>query len=267
MKTPHRLPVTLTIAGSDSGGGAGIQADLKVFNALGVHGTTAITCLTCQNPREVRAVQAAKPDIVRQQIQAVLDELPPAAVKTGMLYSATIIGVVADLFKSTRRPPLIVDPVMVATSGAQLLQPSAVRTLCSRLLPLATLVTPNLDEAALLTGQPLSTPEDLRQAARMIHERCGCAVLVKGGHLKGLKEAVDIFWDGSTELLLTAPFIRGVHTHGTGCTYSAAIAAFMAKGLTLIESVTAAKVYVSHAIGRSRRIGRHWTLGPGASLH
>ncbi|MCU0770727.1 MAG: bifunctional hydroxymethylpyrimidine kinase/phosphomethylpyrimidine kinase [Verrucomicrobia bacterium] len=256
----------LTIAGSDSGGGAGIQADLKVFNALGVHGTTAITCLTCQNPREVRAVQAARPDIVRQQIEAVLDELRPDAVKTGMLYSAPLIRVVADLFESDRRRPLIVDPVMVATSGATLLQPSAIRTLQSRLLPLATLVTPNLDEAAILTGQRLSTPEDLRQAARAIRCRFGCAVLVKGGHLKGLQEAVDIFWDGTTELLLTAPFIRGVPTHGTGCTYSAAITAFMAKGLTLREAVTAAKIYVSHAIARSHRTGRHWALGHGATL-
>jgi hydroxymethylpyrimidine/phosphomethylpyrimidine kinase len=256
----------LTIAGSDSGGGAGIQADLKVFHALGVHGTTAITCLTCQNPCEVRAVQAARPGIVRQQIEAVLDELPPAAIKTGMLYSAAIIRVVARLFEANRRTPLIVDPVMVATSGARLLQPSAIRVLESALLPLATLVTPNLDEAAILAGQSLSTPEDLRQAARVIRKRFGCAVLVKGGHLRGLREAVDIFWDGATELLLTAPFIRGVPTHGTGCTYSAAIAAFVARGLTLREAVNAAKIHITHAIAGSRRIGRHWTLGPGTFL-
>jgi hydroxymethylpyrimidine/phosphomethylpyrimidine kinase len=234
-----------------------------VFNTLGVHGTTALTCLTCQNPREVRAVQAARPEIVRQQIEAVLEELPPAAIKTGMLYSAPIIRAVAALFQSKKRPPLIVDPVMVATSSARLLQPSAIRVLQTQLLPLATLVTPNLDEAMILTGRRLSSPEDLRAAARLIHERFGCAVLVKGGHLRKLKEAVDIFWDGQTELLLTAPFIRGVHTHGTGCTYSAAITALMANGLTLREAVTGAKIYVSNAIARSRRTARHWTLGQG----
>jgi len=259
----HSYSIALTIAGSDSGGGAGLQADLKVFNALGVHGTTAITCITCQNPREVRAVQAAKPDIVRQQIEAVLDELPPAAVKTGMLYSAPIIRAVTALFQSAKRPPLIVDPVMVATSGAMLLQPSAIRIMQSTLLPLATLITPNLDEATILTGQRLSNPEHLRSAARIIHDRFGCAVLVKGGHLRGLKEAIDIFWDGKSELLLTAPFIRGVNTHGTGCTYSAAITAFLARGLTLAEAVRGAKGYVSDAIAASRRIGRHWTLGKG----
>ncbi len=265
MKQTDFLPIVLTIAGSDSGGGAGIQADLKVFNALGVHGTTAITCLTCQNPREVRAVQAAKPAIVQQQIEALFDELPPAAVKTGMLYSAPIIRVVVKLFESKKRPPLIVDPVMVATSGAKLLQPSAIRVLQSELLPMAALVTPNLEEAMILTGRPISNPEDLRAAARRIHDRFGCAVLVKGGHLMRLKEAIDIFWDGQTELLLTAPFIRGVHTHGTGCTYSAAIAALIAKGLTLQEAVTGAKIYVSGAIARSRRIARHWTLGHGTA--
>lgn len=267
MKHPHPLPIALTIAGSDSGGGAGIQADLRVFNAIGVHGATAITCLTCQNPREVRAVQAARPDIVRQQIEAVLHELPPAAVKTGMLYSAPIIRVVAGLFQSRERPPLVVDPVIVATSGAKLLQSSAIRTLQRELLPLATLATPNLHEAAILTQRQLSTPEDLRQAAKAIHDRFGCATLVKGGHLRGIKEAVDIFWDGKTELLLTAPFVRGIQTHGTGCAYSAAITALLAKGLTLIEAVTGAKVYVSNAIARSRRVARHWTLGKGVTTN
>lgn len=258
-------PVALSIAGSDSGGGAGIQADLRVFNALGVHGATAITCLTCQNPREVRAVQASRPEIVRQQIEAVLDELPPAAVKTGMLYSTPIVRVVAERFRSGKHLPLVVDPVMVATSGSKLLQPSAIRALQRELLPLATLITPNLDEAAILTQHRLSNPEDLRRAAGAIHSRFGCAVLVKGGHLRGLKEAVDIFWDGRTELLLSAPFVRGISTHGTGCTYSAAITALLAKGLTLIEAVTGAKLYVSNAIARSRRVARHWTLGKGVT--
>ena len=254
------LPVVLTIAGSDSGGGAGIQADLKTFAALGLHGASAITCLTAQNPRGVRALQAARPDIVRQQIEAVFDELPPAAVKTGMLFAAPIIEVVARLFHRRRRPPLVVDPVMVATSGARLLQASAVRALRERLLPLATLITPNVPEAAILVGRPLRSVADLRAAAREIHDRHGCAVLVKGGHLKGLTEAVDIFYDGRTELLLSAPFIRRVSTHGTGCTYSAAITGYLALGRGLPRAVEAAKQYITQAIAQSRRVARHHTL-------
>lgn len=259
----RQIPSALTIAGSDSGGGAGIQADLKVFNALGVHGSTAITCLTCQNPGRVSGVQAARPDIVQGQIEAVQNELPPAAIKTGMLFSGPIIRMVAGLLSSLKSTPLIVDPVMVATSGARLLKPSAIRTLQRELLPLATLVTPNLDEAAVLTGSVPRNPEGLRSAARIIHERHGCAVLVKGGHLKGLKEAIDVFWDGQTELLLTAPFIRGVSTHGTGCAYSAAITAYTALGNPLPTAVTKAKDYMTKAITRSQRIGRHWALGSG----
>jgi len=261
MTRRQSLPVALTIAGSDSGGGAGIQADLLTFAALGVHGASAITCLTAQNPRGVRAIQAARPGIVRQQIEAVFEELPPAAVKTGMLFAAPIIDVVADFFRRRRGPPLVVDPVMVATSGARLLQPSAVRALQERLLPLATLITPNLDEAAILVGRPLRSVEDLRAAAREIRERYGCAVLVKGGHLKGLAEAVDIFYDGRTELLLSAPFIRGVSTHGTGCTYSSAIAAHLARGCRLPAAVERAKHYITQAIARSARVARHSVLG------
>ena len=262
---PRQLPIALTIAGSDSGGGAGIQADLRVFNALNVHGTTAITCLTAQNPRSVRAVQAASSTMVREQIEAVLDELPPKAVKSGMLYSAPLIRTVAEVLSKTAATPLVVDPVMVATSGAALLKPSAIRTLETRLLPLATLVTPNLDEAAILTGRRLSSPEHLREAARCIRDRFGCAVLVKGGHLRGLREAIDVYWDGTTELLLTAPYIRGVNTHGTGCTYSAAITAFLARGLKLPTAVREAKQHVSNAIANSHRVGRHWTLAPDQS--
>jgi len=254
------LPIALTIAGSDSGGGAGIQADLKTFAALGLHGTSAITCLTAQNPRSVRAIQAARPDLVRQQIEAVFDELPPAAVKTGMLFAAPIIEVVAGFFRRRRGPPLVVDPVMAATSSARLLQASAVRALRERLLPLATLVTPNLDEAAILVGRPLRSVEDLRAAAREIRERYGCAVLVKGGHLKGLTEAVDIFYDGRTELLLSAPVIRGVCTHGTGCTYSAAITGYLALGCRLPHAVELAKRYITQAIARSMRVARHSVL-------
>lgn len=259
-KRSNQLPIALTIAGSDSGGGAGIQADLKTFAALGVHGTTAITCLTAQNPKGVTGIQAVRPDMVRAQLAAVFAELPPAAVKTGMLYSAAIIRVVADWFAVPRRPPLVVDPVMVATSGARLLQPDAIRVVREVLLPRATLVTPNLPEAELLVGRRLRSVEDLRVAARELVRRFGGAALIKGGHLRGLRQAVDIFYDGRTELLLEAPRIRGVSTHGTGCTYSAAIAAYLAQGQPLPPAVVAAKEFITGAIVRSQRIGRHGVL-------
>jgi hydroxymethylpyrimidine/phosphomethylpyrimidine kinase len=256
-----RLPVALTIAGSDSGGGAGLQADLKTFAALGVHGTSVITCLTAQNPKGVLGVQSATPKMVRRQLEAVFSELPPAACKTGMLYSAELIRVVVEFFDRKNRPPLIVDPVMVATSGARLLKPSAVKVVYDKLLPMAMLVTPNLDEAEWLLATKIRNEEGLRVAAQQIVERFGCAALVKGGHLRGTRDAVDIFNDGKIELLLTAPFVRGVSTHGTGCTYSAAIAAHCARGLALAEAVQAAKEFITQAIAESRRIGRHFALG------
>ncbi|MBL9175206.1 MAG: bifunctional hydroxymethylpyrimidine kinase/phosphomethylpyrimidine kinase [Verrucomicrobiales bacterium] len=255
-------PVALTIAGSDSGGGAGIQADLRTWNALGVHGTTAITCLTAQNPRGVLAVHAAPAALVERQLQAVFDELPPVAVKTGMLFNASIIRAVARWFSESRRPPLVVDPVMVATSGARLLQPAAMRALIDQLLPLATLVTPNLDETALLIGRRPRTLEDLREAARTLFFRHGCAALIKGGHLRSLPRATDVFFDGATELVLSAPFVRGVATHGTGCTYSAAITGYLALGLALPAAVELAKNHITQSIAQSVRIGRHLTLNP-----
>ncbi len=264
---PVRLPITLTIAGSDSGGGAGIQADLKTFAALGVHGTSAITCLTAQNPKGVSAIQAAKPAIIRAQLEAVFAELHPSAVKTGMLFDAAIIREVASFFGRLRgpKPPLIVDPVMVATSGARLLKPVALRAMQEELLPLATLVTPNLDEAEILVGTKLKSMDDLRAAALAIHERFHCAALVKGGHLRGLREAVDILYDGKTELILSVPFVRGVSTHGTGCTYSAAIAAYCALGHDLPSAVQLAKDFITRAIADSVRAGKHSVLNPFAA--
>ncbi|MGD0350698.1 MAG: hydroxymethylpyrimidine/phosphomethylpyrimidine kinase [Verrucomicrobiota bacterium] len=286
LRIPH-CPVALTIAGSDSSGGAGIQADLKTFAALGVHGASTIACLTAQNPGRVLAVECCSPGILRQQIEAVFEELPPAAVKTGMLFSAENVRVVAEFFKaryfrrdeshksqiskpknrdsqssSLRFPPLVVDPVMVSTSGASLLKPAAIKLLKEKLLPLAELVTPNLFEAETLTGRKLASVEDLRTAAREIHARFGCAALVKGGHLPGGREAVDIFYDGRTELLLSAPFLNGISTHGTGCTYSAAIAGYLARGLDLPQAVKRAKEFITQAIAGSYRIGKHFALNP-----
>lgn len=265
MSGRTRIPTALTIAGSDSGGGAGIQADLKTFASLGIHGTSAVTCVTAQNPRGVRAIQPGRPDIVRQQLEAVFAELPPAAVKTGMLYSTAIIRVVAQWFRQDRRPPLIVDPVMVATSGALLLKPSALRAIREELLPLATLMTPNLPEAEILLDRKLVSIEDQRWAAREIHSRFGCAAVVKGGHWRGVDEAADFFFDGSTELLLTSPFIEGVSTHGTGCTFSAAIAGYLALGHSLSRAVRQAKIYITRAIAGSQRVGRHDVLNHAAA--
>jgi len=254
------MPIALTIGGSDSGGGAGIQADLKTFAALGVHGASAITCLTAQNPNEVRGIQLCALDMVRRQIEAVFAELPPAAVKTGMLFSADMVSVVAAFLRRHRRPPLIVDPVMVSTSGARLLNAGGLKALREELLPLASLVTPNLEEARILAGAPLDSVEDLRQAARTIQARYGCAALVKGGHLRGSPKAVDILYDGKQELLLTAPFVKGVSTHGTGCTYSAAIAGYLALGCNLSHAVQMAKHHVTQSIAQSVRVARHLAL-------
>jgi hydroxymethylpyrimidine/phosphomethylpyrimidine kinase len=261
MTAQKRVPVALTIAGSDSGGGAGIQADLHTFAALGVHGASAITCLTAQNPREVKGVHPVPADFLRLQLAAVFEELRPAALKTGMLYSRALIQEAAGFLAEQKpRPLVVVDPVMVATSGAALLRPEAVRVLKERLLPLARIVTPNVPEAAALAGGAVESVEDLRAAARRLHERHGCAVLVKGGHLQGLSVAVDVLYDGRDEWLLEAPRVRGVSTHGTGCTYSAAITAGLARGLPLVEAVGLAKQFISQAIARSRRIGRHQAL-------
>ena len=265
MASRKKWPIALTIAGSDSGGGAGIQADVKTFAAFGVHSTCAITCLTAQNPKRVLAVEPCSPEMLRQQLQAVFEELKPAAVKTGMLFSAQNISVVANFLRNskfkTNNLKLIVDPVMVSTSGARLLEPAGEKSLREKLLPLATLVTPNLDEAEILAERNISSPEDLRAAARKIHLRFGCAVLVKGGHLKKCRDAMDVFFDGKTELLLSAPFVKGVSTHGTGCTYSAAICAALALGHDLPQAVEIGKNFITAAIADSYRIGKFFALG------
>jgi hydroxymethylpyrimidine/phosphomethylpyrimidine kinase len=260
-------PVALTIAGSDSGGGAGIQADLKTFAALGVHGASVITAITAQNPRRVWGAEGVSTKMLEQQLEAVFAELPPAAVKTGMLFSRGHIEVIVRFLKKCRGlPPLIVDPVMVSTSGTALLANDGVAVLLEELLPLAMLITPNLEEATILTGDKIISVEQMRGAARKMQARFGGAVLLKGGHLKNSREAVDIFFDGKNELLVAAPFVKGVSTHGTGCTYSAAICAAMAKGHRLPEAVVVGKNYVTAAIEDSRRIGRHFVLGRGTKL-
>jgi hydroxymethylpyrimidine/phosphomethylpyrimidine kinase len=240
--------VALTIAGSDSGGGAGIQADLKTFAALGVHGTCAITCITAQNPKAITRLEACSPKMVRAQIEVVFAQLPPKAVKTGLLYSAEIVREVVRFFRQNRGVPLVVDPVMVATSGRRLLQADAARILQRELLPLAALVTPNLSEAEFLTGRRIRSPEELRAAARTIYEASGCAALVKGGHLEGADVAVDFLCGAGGEWMLSTRRVKGVVLHGTGCTYSAAITAWLARGFSLEESVERGKNYIGNVI-------------------
>jgi hydroxymethylpyrimidine/phosphomethylpyrimidine kinase len=244
--------VAMSVAGSDSGGGAGIQADLRTFAALGVYGTTAITCVTAQNARKISRLEAVTPKMVRDQIEAVFAESPPAAVKTGMLYSAAIVREVARFFKEGRGVPLVVDPVMVATSGRRLLSKEAARVLRKELLPLATLVTPNLSEAEYLTGKKIRTAEELRTAAREIYESYGCAALVKGGHLADGATAVDFLHTAEGEWMLAMTRVRGVVLHGTGCTYSAAITAWLARGASLAKSVGQSKNYITQVIAASR---------------
>ena len=243
-----------------------MQADLKTFAALGVHGASAIACLTAQNPKRVLAVHPCPPRMLQQQLAAVFDELPPRAMKTGMLFSAANLRTVVHFLEALparARVPVVVDPVLMSTSGARLLTPAAEKILREKLLPLAALATPNLDEAQILSGQKIRAPEDLRAAARAIFKRFGCAVLAKGGHLRHTREAMDIFFDGKTELLLSAPFVRGIATHGTGCTYSAAICAALAWGHPLPAAVRIGKQYIASAIANSYRIGAHWALGRG----
>lgn len=253
------LPCALTIAGSDSGGGAGIQADLKTFAALGVYGLSAITAITAQNTEGVRAVQEISPEVIAAQIDAVLEDIGTDTAKTGMLSSAAIIEVVADRVRKWGLR-LVVDPVMRAKGGDPLLQPEAVEKLCSELLPLAEVITPNLPEAEVLTGRPIESLDDMRAAARAISAMGPRYVVVKGGHRTA--EPVDVYFDGTRFVELRAERIYTSHTHGTGCTFSAAIAAFLACGLSVDEAVANAKQYITEAIRYAPGLGHgHGPVG------
>ena len=243
----------LTIAGSDSGGGAGIQADLKTFAALGVYGTSALTAITAQNTLGVTGVQELTPDMVAAQIDAVVSDIGTDAVKTGMLSSSRIVQVVAGKVAEHGLPNLVVDPVMVAKGGDPLLQEEAVDALRTLLVPLALVVTPNLPEASVLVGYEVSTLEQARQAARDIVAMGSRSVVVKGGHLQG--DAVDIFYDGSDFREFSAPRVDTKNTHGTGCTFASAIAAGLASGMGVEEAVGQAKAYVTEAIRQSFPMG------------
>ncbi|HEU0094732.1 MAG TPA: bifunctional hydroxymethylpyrimidine kinase/phosphomethylpyrimidine kinase [Vicinamibacteria bacterium] len=257
------MKVVLTVAGSDSGGGAGIQADLLTFAAHGVHGTSAITAVTAQNSVAVLDWVALDPRMVVAQMEAVASDMPVAAAKTGMLATAAIVSAVAAAIERLRLPLVVVDPVMVAKSGDRLLDRDAETAYRERLLPLATVVTPNLPEAESLLGRPVRTLAEMREAARALRAMGPRAVVVKGGHLEG--DAVDVFWDGERMEDLSAPRIATKNTHGTGCTYSAAIAARLALGDPLLDAVRGAKAYLTEAIRRSYSVGRGH--GPVDHLH
>ena len=250
-----RLPVAFTIAGSDSGGGAGIQADLKTFAALGVHGASAITALTAQNTLGVMEILEVPPAFVNAQIEAVMADIGAAAAKTGMLSSAAIIDVIASAAARHHIRNLVVDPVMVAKGGARLLRDDAVDTLRRLLLPLAAVVTPNLPEAEVLLGRPIRTLDERRQAARDLVALGARAAVVKGGHTDEAL-AIDHYFDGTDLVELQSPRIATANTHGSGCVFSAAIAAELAKGSDSLAAVHKAKEFITGAIESSLEIGR-----------
>lgn len=261
MSPPSRAaapPVTLTIAGSDSGGGAGIQADLKTFHAFGTFGTTAVTAITAQDTTGVHAVHAVPTDVVRRQIDAVVDDLLPAACKTGMLATARLVGVVAERIADRGLDAYVLDPVMVATSGDRLLDRDAESAILERLLPLAAVVTPNLDEARILAGRDVRDEADMRAVAEILVERGARAALVKGGHLGDQLRGgvvVDVLVDAEGSFSWERPRIDTRSTHGTGCTLSAAITAGLAWGRPLREAVADALDYVHRAIADAPGLG------------
>lgn len=248
-----RPPKALTIAGSDSGGGAGIQADLKTFAALGVYGSSVLTAITAQNTLGVSAVHEVPIEIIVGQLDAVMSDIGADAVKTGMLSSAAIIDAVADGIRRHRIEQLVVDPVMVATSGDRLLREDAVDAIRSDLLPLALVVTPNIPEAEILTGKRIESEPAMAEAARTIGAMGARYVVVKGGHLEG--NPVDIVYDGASVERIVTPRVPTRHTHGTGCTFSAAIAARLAIGEPVSTAITTAKQYVYEALIHAYEVG------------
>jgi hydroxymethylpyrimidine/phosphomethylpyrimidine kinase len=254
------VPVALSIAGSDSSAGAGVQADLKTFSALGVYGLTAVTCIVAEVPGKVSRIEPASAKIVREQIEVLARSFPITAVKTGLLCSGEIISAVAKAIGAIAktvgpRIPLVIDPVIFATSGDPLLEPAAVEIYETELFPLASLITPNLGEAEQLLGTKIKDQQSMRIAGKELERKFETAILLKGGHLAG-DHAVDLLFADGKVTEFSAPFVRGVATHGTGCTYSAAVTAGLAKRLPLEEAITRAKKFVTDAIARHFRWAR-----------
>jgi len=248
------IRTALTIAGSDSSGGAGIQADIKTMAAHGVYAMSAVTALTAQNTTGVYGVMEAGAAFLGQQIDCVFEDIRPDAVKTGMLSNAEMIAVTADRLRAHGAKNIVVDPVMVATSGSRLLAENAAGCLMTRLLPLCTLATPNIPEAKALLGMEITTKGDMERAAKAIADRCACAVLVKGGHQVG--DVDDVLFDGGRLVWFEGERIDNPNTHGTGCTLSSAIAANLALGFALEEAIARAKTYISGALRAQMNLGR-----------
>ena len=249
-----KMKTALTIAGSDCSGGAGIQADMKTMTLNGVYAMSAITALTAQNTTGVRAIQESTPDFLKQQLDAIFEDIYPDAVKIGMVASSELIRVIADRLKHYDAKNVIVDPVMAATSGSALMKSDAVQTLIEELLPISTLVTPNIPEAQVLSGLTIETKADMIAAAKQIGDNYHCAVLLKGGH--SINDANDLLYTNGELVWFEGRRINNPNTHGTGCTLSSAIASNLAKGFTLAESVQRAKEYISGALAAMLDLGK-----------
>lgn len=248
------MRTALSIAGSDSCGGAGVQADIKTMTMNGVYAMSAITALTAQNTTGVRAVQESTPEFLKQQIDAVFEDIFPDSVKIGMVSSSELICIIADRLKYHKAKNIVVDPVMVATSGSSLMKTDAVKTLIDELLPIATLVTPNIPEAEVLSGFSIENKEDMQKAAKAIGDAHNCAVLLKGGH--NINNANDLLYENGEYAWFEGKRIDNPNTHGTGCTLSSAIASNLAKGFALAESVQRAKEYISGALSAMLNLGK-----------
>ncbi len=249
-----KMRTVLTIAGSDSSGGAGIQADLKTMTMNGVYAMSAVTALTAQNTTGVRAIQESTPEFLKQQIDAVFEDIFPDAVKIGMVSSSELIRVIADRLRYHKATNIVVDPVMVATSGSSLMKTDAVKTLIDELLPMAVLVTPNIPEAQILSGMSVDSKEDMEKAAKTIGDTYNCSVLLKGGH--SVSDANDLLYSKGMMQWFAGKRIDNPNTHGTGCTLSSAIASNLAKGFTLADSVQRAKDYISEALDAQLDLGK-----------
>ncbi|MBR1592155.1 MAG: bifunctional hydroxymethylpyrimidine kinase/phosphomethylpyrimidine kinase [Ruminococcus sp.] len=248
------MHTALTIAGSDSGGGAGIQADIKTMTAHGVYAMSAVTALTAQNTLSVNDITEASPEFLASQLDCIFNDIFPDAVKTGMVSSNGLIEVIAEKLKFYKAKNIVIDPVMVATSGSALLRKDAVECLKKNLLPLADIITPNIPETEALTGNRINTPDDMEKSARMIYSSFGCAVLVKGGH--NLNDANDCLFDGEKIIWFRGKRIDNPNTHGTGCTLSSAIASNLAKGYDIPQSVERAKDYISGCLSSMLNLGK-----------
>ncbi len=248
------MNTALTIAGSDSSGGAGIQADLKTMTAHGIFAMSAVTALTAQNTTGVTGIMEVTPDFLAQQIDCIFTDIAPDAVKIGMVSSASLISVIAERLTHYKARNIVLDPVMVATSGARLIEETAVETLCRELMPLARMITPNIPEAELLTGSRIGNAQDMEQAAKLLYERFGCAVLVKGGH--AVTVGSDVLYDGRELTWFRTEPVSNPNTHGTGCTLSSAIASNLAKGKPIPEAVRDAKRYLTGALKAMLDLGQ-----------